>query len=174
MDKYALAKLVQWAGEGGIQGRKRLQKVVYFLQHAGCPTEADYFLHYYGPYSRDVAETCDQLVSSGLLEEHAGTEYAYTLTNPGRAALAQTDERLGDRARRVEAFQPLAAELVAQNLWHLELGSTILFFRQQGADWDAAVQKACTFKRIDSCTNPAVAHARALAERVVEVAARAR
>src|SRR5713226_2600892 len=35
MTRYQLAKLVQWAGT--LRTRKRMQKVVYLLQLAGCP-----------------------------------------------------------------------------------------------------------------------------------------
>ena len=57
MDRYQLATLSSWAGERGIQGRKRLQKVVFLLQAAGCPLSSHFTLHHYGPYSRDVADT---------------------------------------------------------------------------------------------------------------------
>ncbi len=35
MNRLQLATLLSWAGDNGLQGRKRLQKVVYFLQEAG-------------------------------------------------------------------------------------------------------------------------------------------
>ena len=44
MKRYQLAKLIEWSGES-LKTRKRLQKVVYLLQAAGCPLDADYTLH---------------------------------------------------------------------------------------------------------------------------------
>lgn len=59
MTRYQLAKLVEWAGE--LRSRKRLQKVVYLLQAAGAPIEAEFTLHHYGPYSFDVAQLLPRL-----------------------------------------------------------------------------------------------------------------
>lgn len=59
MNRLQLATLLSWADDQSIQGRKRLQKVVYFLQYAGCPLDCRYTLHHFGPYSRDVADACD-------------------------------------------------------------------------------------------------------------------
>ncbi len=36
MQPYHLAKLIQWAPDGELKSRKRMQKVVYLLQSAGC------------------------------------------------------------------------------------------------------------------------------------------
>lgn len=181
MDKYALAKLVQWAGSEGVKGRKRLQKAVFFLQRAGCPFDAEYSLHHYGPYSRDVAEACDELVAAGLLDEDAapasaGAQYTYRVNADGVAAIAHTEARLGDRAPALERYKPLADELIAGNLWVLELGSTILFLRDRcghasqlaSQAWDDAVRQACEFKKIDRATDSSVVPAANLANRVYE------
>lgn len=169
MDKYALAKLVQWSGSGGVVGRKRLQKVVYFLQQAGCTLGAEYSLHHYGPYSRDVAEACDELVASGLLDERAemnsvGTQYTYRLSaGAGESALSQTERRLAERTADLGTFRSLAEELLSRDLWELELGSTILYFYDKTTDWDKAAQLACEFKRRNVANETALPSARALA-----------
>src|SRR5215471_8027123 len=82
MTRYQLAKLVEWAGT--FQSRKRMQKLVYLLQAAGCPLDVDYDLHHYGPYSQDLARLTDQMVRDGLLEERMevrsyGEQYSYRL-----------------------------------------------------------------------------------------------
>jgi uncharacterized protein YwgA len=51
MTRYQLAKLVEWAGT--LRTRKRLQKVVFMLQAAGCPFDDGFGLHHFGPYSSD-------------------------------------------------------------------------------------------------------------------------
>ena len=84
MNRLQLATLLSWAGDNGLHGRKRLQKVVYFLQEAGCPLNCRYSLHHFGPYSCDVADRCDEMVAAGLLEETArpfngDTQYTYAL-----------------------------------------------------------------------------------------------
>jgi uncharacterized protein YwgA len=169
MDKYRLAKLVQWSGSGGVVGRKRLQKVVYFLQKAGCPFCADYTLHHYGPYSRDVAEGCDELVAAGFLAEQAeingvGTQYTYRVSaDAGTSAIAQTEGRSDIRTESFAAFRPLAEELLKKELWELELGSTILYFHEKLSNWDEAVRRACEFKKVDQERDTKVSGAKELA-----------
>ena len=45
MNRYQLAKIVQWAGT--LRSRKRMQKMIFLLKAAGCPLDADYDLHHY-------------------------------------------------------------------------------------------------------------------------------
>jgi uncharacterized protein len=149
MNRLQLATLLSWAGAEGIRGRKRLQKVVYFLQEAGCPLDCKYILHHYGPYSRDVADRCDEMFAAGLIEEGGGPatgemQYVYTLKPETQKALNQaldTDMQL---------FQEKAQALINEQLWTLELGSTILFFYRQFNDWGVALSKACEFKNVAS------------------------
>ena len=79
---------------GDARSRKRMQKVVYLLQVAGCPLEADYTLHHYGPYSQDVARLTDEMVEASLLDEKTtsnavGQQYSYSLSEKHAAALAR-------------------------------------------------------------------------------------
>lgn len=175
MEKYPLAKLIQWAGPEGVKGRKCLQKIVFFLQKAGCPFGADYTLHHYGPYSRDVAEACDALVAAGILEEGVeqnavGKQYSYTLSaDTGGPAIERTEARMDEQMRTtVTAFRSLAEDLLRETPWELELGSTILYFFGKSRDWDEAQRLACEFKQRNAATEPALPAAKALAMRVHE------
>ncbi|MBK8268751.1 MAG: hypothetical protein IPK83_10785 [Planctomycetes bacterium] len=146
MNRLQLATLLSWAGDNGLQGRKRLQKVVYFLQEAGCALDCRYTLHHFGPYSRDVADACDEMVAAGLVAETGGPangemQYTYTL-KPATVQLLQQA-----RDAHMQQFQPLGAELINQDLWQLELSSTILFFFRQTRNWDEALKGACAFKK---------------------------
>ena len=175
MDKYPLAKLVQWSGPSGITGRKRLQKTVFFLQKAGCPFGAEYLLHQYGPYSRDLAEACDELVSAGVLDERSestgvGIQYVYKLCKFGNLAVQKTEERQSARASEIAKFKACADELTKKDTRDLELGSTILFFHDKALDWSDAVRQACTFKRVSNVEEPCVIAAEALAKRVAAMA----
>src|SRR4051794_1354724 len=94
MDRYQLAKLVSWAGT--LNARKRLQKVVYLMQSAGAPLNADYTLHHYGPYSEEVARLADDMVRSSLLAEQSfnngiGLQYAYSLPEEVQQQLVETE-----------------------------------------------------------------------------------
>lgn len=154
MERVQLARLVQWSGK--LRGRKRLQKVVCLLREAGCQMKTEFFLHHYGPYSRDVAEACDALAAAGLLEEStsqnpAGVEYAYELSDRTGELLQQAAQHaeLGPALAELERYQPLARRLLDEDVAKLELASTIAFFHRTHRDWNSAVQKACEFKKVD-------------------------
>lgn len=170
MNRLQLATLLDWAGEGGIQGRKRLQKVVYCLQRAGCPLDCDYTLHHYGPYSRDVADICDEMVTADLVVEDGGPAsgggpYTYRLTERTRRLLRGTADETMPR------FEEVGKRLISEKIWPLELGSTILLFHDQGHDWPQALEQACKFKDVPADT-PASTEAMALAQEVMAAAAK--
>ncbi len=134
MNRYQLAKIVEWAGT--LRTRKRMQKFVYLLQAAGCPFDVDYDLHYYGPYSGDVARTTDELTREGLLleevERHSrGEQYSYSLTprSIDQIHRYEAEARGLEDARKIKPFEQLARRLAARDLKELEVGSTIVFFR---------------------------------------------
>jgi len=152
MNRLQFATLLSWAGTTGLQGRKRLQKVVFFLQQAGCPLDCHYTLHHFGPYSRDVADICDEMVAAGLVEEAGGSQtesvpYTYKLSPTTKVLLDETPDS------QMSIFEHLGRSLIDENLWSLELGSTILFFFRQSHDWDEAMRKACEFKNVHEDEN---------------------
>jgi uncharacterized protein YwgA len=163
MNRHQLATLLSWAGEQGFSGRKRLQKVVFFLQQAGCDLGCHYTLHHFGPYSQDVADACDEMVAAGLVIETGGPQsttkqYSYTLKPEIRDSVSTTPES------QIQQFQTLGKELIETDLWQLELGSIILFFRfqaesvsyqtrltcvrRQKSDWNQALEEACNFRKV--------------------------
>jgi uncharacterized protein YwgA len=152
---YQLAKLISLAG-GKVRGRKRLQKMVFLLQEAGFPSDAEFRLHHYGPYSFDVAGMLTDLTRDGLLEEetcqtYAGTQFNYSLTEAVRRkidAYEKTDRgarECGDIAAFDHRIQELAGE---QDLWVLELAATIAFFYRRTGDWAKATERTCRFKGV--------------------------
>jgi uncharacterized protein YwgA len=171
MNRYQLAKIVGWAGT--LRTRKRMQKVVYLLQAAGCPLEADYFLHHYGPYSHDVARLSDEMVGVNLLEEQSnsssvGQQYSYRLGARARASIAEFEKTQEGRdwSDQMAAFETKAQRLLTADLKALEIASTVVYFLRQGNDWSAAVDKACEFKGLTKGSQ-AVKGAEALARQIV-------
>src|SRR5258706_16269958 len=110
MNRYQLAKLVLWAGR--LQTRKRMQKVVFMLQTAGCPLQANFYLHHYGPYSDEVARLADEMVRNSLLTEEEDevmgrVEYSYRLSPPTLLqlqSLEQTEQGI-QWARELAPFE---------------------------------------------------------------------
>ena len=156
MDTYGLARLI--ASVEVVDSRKRLQKCIYLLHLSGCDLDADYRLHYYGPYSRDVADAVDLLTQSDILAESStpsqmGERYSYKIKDHGRALLANyeaTDE--GKKAmKRIEpSMVAYFQKLNEMDLWTLEVASTIAFYYRSSScnTLDEALAKAAEFKRV--------------------------
>jgi len=148
MNRLQFATILSWAGDDGIDGRKRLQKVVFMLQHVGCDLNCKYILHHFGPYSLDVADVCDQMVAVNLVEEippvGAIGSYKYKLKPPTSQLLASANDD-----ETLTSFKDKGKQLLAEKLWNLELGSTVIFFFQRGNDWEESLRKACGFKKVD-------------------------
>jgi uncharacterized protein len=171
MNRYELAKIVDWAGS--LDTRKRMQKVVYLLQVMGCPAGADYSLHHYGPYSQEVARLTDEMVQANLLTESAtlnavGQQFSYCLSDSARRSIAafETSPTGWAQAAQLNHFLEDKRWLLEQDLKELEYAATIVFFRNQGHDWASATEKMCQFKRLAS-DSQVVERANALARQVV-------
>jgi uncharacterized protein YwgA len=174
MTRYQLVKLVSWAGT--LHTHKRLQKVVFLLQAAGCPLEADFFLDVIGPYSEDVARLSDELVRQGLLEETSTGDlvdlvFSYRLSEQGRERMEQLEHTDQGRplAAQMAPFETLARKLLQADPKDLEVAGTMTYFHRQGRDWPQAVEKTCTYKGI-AAERPQVGRAEALARAVEESA----
>lgn len=151
MNRYQLAKIVDWAGT--LDTRKRMQKVVYLLQVAGCPLGAEFNLHHYGPYSQEVARITDEMVQAGILSERTesnvvGQKFSYRLNEAFRKELSDFEATARGRGAAVELepHQALARNLFQVDLKDLEYASTAVFFRKEGHDWPEAIEKMCRFK----------------------------
>jgi len=75
----AVARLVGSLGK--IEGRKRLQKIVHLLKSKGFHEfDQDFSLHYYGPFSRQLAAQIDFLCQIELIieaKDEDGDSYTY-------------------------------------------------------------------------------------------------
>lgn len=172
MTKYQLVKLIQWAKK--IKARKRLHKIVFLLQKSGCSLNADFGLHLYGPYSRDLASLLNDAVTSGFLKEtrstnSAGTQFAYELKESGSSRIKKY-EKTSSGKKELNALQrikPKLKLLMAESLRTLELAATIAFFHKRNNSWEDAAKHASEFKKEKEHSN-AVQHARAFAELLIQ------
>ncbi|NLZ53795.1 MAG: hypothetical protein GX892_11770 [Thermoanaerobacteraceae bacterium] len=64
---------------GEVKGKKAFQKLVYFAQVLGIPLGKAYNMHYYGPYSQEVADEMNELINQGFLNNIPGS-YSYFLS----------------------------------------------------------------------------------------------
>jgi uncharacterized protein YwgA len=176
MNRYQLATLVRWAGT--LHSRKRLQKVIFLLQAAGCDLQEEFILHHYGPYSPDVASLTDKMVHEDLLREDrsvntlGGRSFSYKLTGSADQQMEQLEndgahsQLLGVLAEHEDLARRLLQE---QNLQKLEYAATIAFFhaRQPGEGWARARESAAKFKQ-QSPQGPIMLEAEQLALEVVD------
>jgi uncharacterized protein YwgA len=97
MKAYDFVHLVLHAASGKVQGRTKLQKMVYFAGVlTGMLEELGYRAHYYGPYSSTVSAAVEELRSLGFLEQRVASggaidpqgfevaRYDYELTDDGK------------------------------------------------------------------------------------------
>ena len=112
------------AFDGGINGRTRLQKIVYFLSVL-LKEDLGYKPHYYGPYSPIVAEANAELKELGFINETSTvygfnnqgfemTQYSYYLTEDGKKLLERKKEKYSDKwkdiskiAKKIESAGPM-------------------------------------------------------------------
>ena len=170
MTRYQLVKLVALAGT--LTSRKRVQKVVYLLQAGGCPLGADFQLHFYGPYSQQVAGLLNELVRQGLLVEtcvtHPGGEqYTYALSPAGRESLEAYEKTAAGHlaAGALRPYEGRFRQLVGRDLGELELAATVAFHWERYHDWGRAVARAGVLKKV-AADHPKMASALALARSV--------
>lgn len=175
MTNYQLAKLIVMAGTGGLRSRKRIQKTVHLLQASGCDLNVDDFrMHYYGPYSAQLAARLDRMTATKMLSESpevtpVGTQYTYSLSDQFRESFHAYEATLeGKRAKEdLERREPLLHMLYGARPRVLELASTIVeFFLGAEQDWDIASTKTAEFKG-EPPESPLMRDARALAQAVV-------
>lgn len=110
MDAKDFVTLTLLVAGGEVQGKTKLQKVVYFYGlMTGKLEELGYRAHFYGPYSDDVAEAVTQLRTIGAIDQNV-TDWGYDRSG---FEVKRYDDRLNDPGR-------LYAKGVAQrnpNLW---------------------------------------------------------
>jgi len=152
MKDYWLSKLISSVEK--VDSRKRLQKSIYLLQRADCPLKCDYLLHYYGPYSFELADLIDQLKGAEIIKESAdltgygNRRYISQIAGKGIHVLGEFEKsKTGkDLYAQIERFIPLFQELNKEDLWILELGATIAYYYE--GNWQDAQAQTAGFKKI--------------------------
>ena len=133
MDTKSLITVARLIDElGKIEGRTRLQKIVHLLsERFPADFRQAFTLHYFGPFSRELASEVEFLVAARILDEHLpaeGTTERFRYTIAGDQA----------RNRMAVAHCNLAPELVdlarqlnQKDKTTLEALSTFVFLRSR-------------------------------------------
>lgn len=139
-----------------VVGRTRLQKTIKLLQRVGLPTDYDYVLFFYGPYSEGLKSDLGLLEVLDLVQEdehesNSGAPY-FTIRAKPEADLPQLEPFL-PQIRLMETTETVA----------LELAATYDSFRELGSDHQEAMQRLQRKKR-EKCTPENLAKALSLLE----------
>lgn len=131
----AVAKLIQVLD--CVQGRKRLQKVVHLLQASGAREFNHRFaLHYFGPFSRELAHEIDLLADTQLVSESRpkseGESYQYRLVE----SKLETVEKLYADEFGKPAWERLARDLNKEDTQCLEAMSTLVYLAERGTKFE--------------------------------------
>lgn len=115
--------ILRLLNRGPVRGKKKLQKLLYFVQEAeGEPLGFDYKMHYYGPYSPTLDSRVQALSHAGLVQSSL-SEDGVSLFSLGELAksVPEKPEPFGDKlARVVSRFGDLSP-------YNIELLGTIHF-----------------------------------------------
>ncbi len=133
-----VARLIQEVD--GVVGRKRLQKIVHLLREAGNDEfKQKFILHYFGPFSRQLAAQLDYLDDVGLVTESRHTDGAYSYKIPAADGAKYLDSLcpVGNEPPR---WSQLANELNDMDLPLLESVSTVVFLCSGGVS-ESELQK---------------------------------
>lgn len=140
--EYALLNLFEKATQ--IDGRKKLQKIVYLLKLYKLPFEMNYKYYHYGPYSAELQTEINYLVSHGLLDElPIGEMYVYRINNKGYEFLKSYRKMIDDD---FEIPENLLNELLDCDTSVLEMASTYAYLLEMGYGQEEAYNKAVKLK----------------------------
>jgi len=140
VNTYDFVHLALHAMGGEIAGKTKLQKTVYFLGvMTDCLEELGYGAHYYGPYSAEVAEGADRLVSLGFVDvsvsgdwgiDSRGFEvarYDYKLNDEGKRVAEQKKSRFPDVPSSIERAAEKLRTRGDQHYMNLSIAAKIHF-----------------------------------------------
>ena len=125
-------------------GRTRLQKTIKLLQRVGLPTDYDYVLFFYGPYSEGLKSDLGLLEVLGFVQEE---EHQSTHGMPYFTIIAKPEAELPDLA----PFLPKIRLMENTETVALELAATYDSFRELGSDHEAAMVRLRR-KKQEKCT----------------------
>lgn len=123
------AKIVQFVSLADeVNGRKKMQKMIYILKKMNFPYVEKYELHMYGPYSEELTLRVEELCAMGFLAERmedkgSYKQYCYRVTEEGSQFLETAGEPHTELADCI-------GRLNGKSSRFLELVSTLLYFDQ--------------------------------------------
>lgn len=134
-EDYAITALVVDVCRNGVDGRKKLQKMIYVAKVLGYPITEDFTLYLYGPYSEELAGELQCMKELKILTENMlDSSYTIKLTENGKTFLENFRANIVQKMGRetLEKMEKLLEELSSYNPWKLELIATLFYFYHVG------------------------------------------
>lgn len=121
---------IQQAGQ--VNGRKKLQKMIYISKKNNYDFQQRYNFHFFGPYSEELSIQIEELANLGFIQEVKETksgysQYNYELSPKGK-------EYLGMYPTEMKEFPEFIERLNQESSRFLELVSTMLYFDKLGRE----------------------------------------
>ncbi|MBU7046926.1 MAG: hypothetical protein HXS54_10885 [Theionarchaea archaeon] len=134
-EEYTRIALAVDACKGGVDGRKKIQKMIHIAKALGYPFREDFTLYLYGPYSEELAAEIQRMKELDLLRERElDSSYIITLTENGKTFLKYFQDNVARESgnEKFEKMRNLFKELSIYTLWELEIIATLFYFYQTG------------------------------------------
>ncbi len=114
-----------------IQGRKRIQKMMYLVDGIGWNSVTDFKFHYYGTYSESLAQEVQGMVNNGWLKENATGELHNYYVKNRNVVNAMIGRLRSINEQRMEISISLIRELDKYSTDMLEVSSTLVYLRKE-------------------------------------------
>jgi uncharacterized protein YwgA len=126
---------------GQVQGRTKLQKILYLANLCGWNSIPDYRYYYYGPFSETVVTELENFVKNGWVEERQSeTTYTYNLTRQGQRVADSLAAKMED-PKLIKRTMSLERELHKLASDELEMMATLVFLRKVEPDTSGSDDK---------------------------------
>lgn len=136
IEKFRYLAGVVAAHEGRkVVGRTRLQKTMKLLQRLGFPTDYNFVLFFYGPYSEGIKSDL------GLLEVLELADEKQEFGMDGNPYYVITAKDQADLSDQIKGFLPQIKLMEQSDLAPLELAATYDSFRETGSGHDDALAR---------------------------------
>jgi len=150
-----LASLIAAHPNRELIGRTRLQKEVWFLQRLGMPTDYEFRIHHFGPYSDGVQADISVLTAFGLVQEDVKANSDGNCYSVFRASMGANGlPSMTDFERAITTLNKADATI-------LELAATFDAYRTFGLT-DEAATNATRVKKGAKCDGDNLDRARSL------------
>lgn len=159
-----------FASAGTIDGRTKIQKMVYILQNMGYPFRETYRYHLHGPYAQALTHEVSHLVNLGLLKETTQgiadmKRFSYETTSELHDFLFDVEQSV-PQSLHSEEFDRAVSELNKQSSPSLEIAATALYLRKSGmADEDLAEKLQQLKPHLAKSIGPALQYLEKLTQR---------